>query len=122
MINNKLPPDVCVIIDALRNTGYSFEAAVSDIIDNSIDAKATQIKVIFPINKENISLSIIDNGVGMSKEELSEAMKFGSVKNGLSRNETALGKFSLGLKTASLSQCSILTVLTKKNNSMCAMS
>ncbi|MGL5982364.1 MAG: ATP-binding protein [Cetobacterium sp.] len=107
-------PNVGNFITALRDIGYSLEIAIADILDNSISAKAKDIK-IYCKNSENLRFEILDNGSGMSEIELVEAMRLGS-KNPLdSRTKTDLGRFGLGLKTASFSQCKKLTVFTKKD-------
>lgn len=114
MNNEIVNPNVSNFITALRDIGYSLEIALADILDNSISAKAKNIK-IYCRNKEKLKFEILDNGIGMSEIELIEAMRLGS-KNPLdNRNKTDLGRFGLGLKTASFSQCKKLTVFTKKD-------
>ncbi|MBQ5970303.1 MAG: ATP-binding protein [Clostridia bacterium] len=107
-----LPPYAPTLMESTRAIGYSIEAAIADIIDNSIAAKASQIDIdFFPIGESFIS--ILDNGCGMTQEELISAMQYGS-KNPLEdRSADDLGRYGLGLKTASLSQCRILTVISK---------
>lgn len=114
MSEQTVNPNVGNFITALRDIGYSLNIALADILDNSITAKAKNIK-IYCENKENIKFEILDDGVGMTELELIEAMRLGS-KNPLDkRSKTDLGRFGLGLKTASFSQCKKLTVFTKKN-------
>lgn len=105
-----LPPNFGRLDKAIRSIGYSFEAAVADIIDNSIDAKARNVLVRFILRKgKALDLVIWDDGGGMSPETLKEAMRFGSdVTSELDR----LGKFGLGLKLASLSQAKELRVFS----------
>src|SRR5436190_6780939 len=105
-----LPPNFGRLDKALRSIGYSFEAAVADIIDNSIDANARHILVRFILHKQKpLDLVIWDDGDGMSPETLREAMRFGAdVTQELDR----LGKFGLGLKLASLSQAKELRVFS----------
>lgn len=114
-----IPPYAPVLMEATRAIGYSVETAVSDIIDNSITAKATQIDIMFfPVEEPYIA--ILDNGIGMDKEELKNAMRYGS-KNPLDDRATGdLGRFGLGLKTASMSQCRRLTVISKKEGQVAA--
>ncbi|MBN2836638.1 MAG: ATP-binding protein, partial [Candidatus Delongbacteria bacterium] len=103
------------LISSLRDIGYSFETAVADIIDNSITAKASRIDLRFSWNFGCPWFSIIDNGEGMNNEDLILSMKFGS-KNPLDeRDSNDLGRFGLGMKTASFSQCRNLIVTSKKN-------
>lgn len=109
-----LPPVAPTLIESTRAIGYSLEAAIADIIDNSIAAKATEIHIsFFPLHGAYIS--ILDNGIGMSSDELTNAMQYGSQNPLNERKATDLGRFGLGLKTASLSQCRMLTVASKKN-------
>jgi len=112
-----LPPFAPTLIESTRAIGYSLESAVADIIDNSIAAEAGSVKIsFFPIGDEYIS--ILDNGYGMSSDELTRAMQYGS-KNPLEgRDEKDLGRFGLGLKTASLSQCRKLTVASMKDGQL----
>lgn len=109
-------PNAATLIHSMRSIGYNFESAVADIIDNSITAEAKKIEISFPTyNNGDIYLQIVDNGHGMNKNELFEAMRFGSIKDE-ERSSSDLGRFGLGLKTASISQCKKLTVISKKNN------
>ena len=115
----ELPPYAPTLIESTRAIGYSLEAAVADIIDNSIAAGASKVDLFFfPVDKEYVA--ILDNGRGMGERELTIAMQYGS-KNPMDERSTEdLVRFGLGLKTASLSQCKILTVVTKKGNSLLA--
>lgn len=110
-------PSPDILITSLRSMGYSFKAAIADIIDNSISAEANNIYVNFSTNNnEEQYVSILDDGFGMNDEELFNAMKYGSFREFY--GEKDLGRFGLGLKSASLSQCRVLTVLSKKENSI----
>ena len=109
-----LPPHAPTLMESTRAIGYSIESAIADIIDNSVAAQADRVDIdFFPIGESYIS--ILDNGVGMTKEELINAMQYGSRSPLDTRNENDLGRYGLGMKTASLSQCRILTVLSKKD-------
>ena len=100
---------------SMRSLGYSLNNAVADIIDNSISAKATKIDIICSWDNQEPFVEIKDNGIGMTSEELEEAMRLGS-KNPLhERDKEDLGRFGLGLKTASFSQAKKLIVKTKQN-------
>ncbi len=112
-VHNSPSPDV--LMNSMRSIGYSFKTAVADIIDNSISAHATEIRIYTPIN-DNLFVAFFDNGDGMDRGELLNAMKYGSTRD--SYSETDLGRFGLGLKSASLSQCKKLTVVSKKNNKL----
>lgn len=109
-------PSANILMNSLRSIGYSFEASIADIIDNSISANAKNINIDFPPNDKNIYISIFDDGIGMSFTELVEAMRYGSKDKNQQRSQDDLGRFGLGLKSASLSQCRILTVVSKKDN------
>ena len=112
-------PYAPILVESTRFIGYSFEAAVADIIDNSISASATEIRVCFS-SQDPQWLCIEDDGWGMSKEELEMAMRYGSQSSHDIRRKDDLGRFGLGLKMASLSQCRRLTVMTKKDGVFCA--
>jgi HSP90 family molecular chaperone len=105
------------MLESLRGLGYSTAAALADIIDNSISANASTIDIQFNWNEKSSNIFILDNGKGMSDEELESAMTLGD-KNPLDfRSASDLGRFGMGLKTASFSQCKRLTVASKKNDS-----
>lgn len=109
-------PSASNMIEALRDIGYSLESAVADIIDNSIFAAATQIDIRFGWEQEGVPwLAIIDDGHGMSDAVLAEAMRLGGRDPLGPRKENDLGRFGLGLKTASFSQCRRLTVVSRRN-------
>lgn len=104
-------PVAAAIVNSMRAMGYSFDAAIADIIDNSIAAEATKIEITLR-TRPSVILAIADNGKGMSAETLLAAMRHGSSDPRLARNAEDLGRYGLGLKTASLSQCRCLTVAT----------
>lgn len=109
-------PEASSMIETFRAIGYNIETAVADIIDNSISANAKNIWVNFKWLGEETWLSVKDDGCGMNNEELIQAMRPGS-KNPLEeRSNKDLGRFGLGLKTASFSQARKLTVISKKEN------
>ena len=109
----QLLPNYRKLDKALRAVGYSFETAVADLLDNSIDAKAQNIRIRFIIDSEKyLSLAILDDGTGMSCERLSIAMTYGADEE---KEIERLGKFGLGLKLASLSQAKSLLVITTDN-------
>ena len=112
-------PYAPILVESTRSIGYSFEAAVADIIDNSISAGATEVRVCF-MSQDPQWLCIEDNGWGMTEQELENAMRYGSQSSQDIRRKDDLGRFGLGLKMASLSQCRKVTVLTKKGNEVCA--
>lgn len=109
-----LTPFAPILVESTRSIGYSFEAALADIIDNSIGKGAKEINVNFRF-KDNPYIAIIDDAQGMDEKELESAMRYGSRSSLEIRDKNDLGRFGLGLKMASLSQCRKLTVVTKKN-------
>ena len=111
----ELPPRASVLIESLRDIGYSLQTALADVIDNSLTAGARKIELFAETHAESPSIGILDDGTGMDRSELLEAMRPGSRNPLEDRSETDLGRFGLGLKTASFSQCRRLTVLTSRN-------
>lgn len=106
-------PQADTLMGSMRSMGYSFETALADVVDNSISANATTIRILFPTNPmEKLAVGILDDGVGMSDNDLYEAMRYGSTSSEIVRDINDLGRFGLGLKSASLSQCRILTVVS----------
>ncbi len=100
------------MVRSLRDMGYEFAAAVADLIDNSVAAKANTVRVNVEWEGSKSYVLIADNGEGMRPEVLQEALRFGTERD---YDEADLGKFGLGLKTASLSQCLRVTVATRWN-------
>lgn len=103
-------------INSYRSFGYNLSTAISDIIDNSISAKANEIRLEYKWNGQDSYISICDNGIGMNQSELVLAMTPGSKDPEEERSEKDLGRFGMGLKTASFSQCKRLTCITKKES------
>lgn len=114
-------PRADILVESTRSIGYTFESALADIIDNSIGNGATHIDVRFS-SIDPKYIAILDDGCGMTPDELIIAMRYGSKNVNDQRAESDLGRFGLGLKTASLSQCRKLTVISKKNNVISAAS
>jgi hypothetical protein len=115
-IEESLPPNFRKLDVALRSIGYSFEAAVADVIDNSIDARANHVLLRLIVSKGgHLDLAVWDDGEGMSPDVLKEAMRFGS---DVSQEIERLGKFGLGLKLASLSQAKEVHVFSAQGNSL----
>ncbi|MBK8125704.1 MAG: ATP-binding protein [Elusimicrobia bacterium] len=112
MKTRKAPPGARRLIESLRNLGYECSTAIADLIDNSLAAGASEISVEVNASTEGIPAHIIigDNGKGMNRDSLFEAMRFGAFQD---YSNEDLGKYGLGLKTASLSQCTKLTVASK---------
>jgi hypothetical protein len=100
------------LITSLRDMGYDFAAAVADLIDNSIEAGASLVAIDVEFDGDDSWVRIADNGKGMTPDELREAMRYGAERE---YEEEDLGKFGLGLKTASMSQCQRLSVASRCN-------
>jgi HSP90 family molecular chaperone len=101
-------------INSYRSFGYNLSTAIADIIDNSISANAKEIHIEYKWDGQNSYILILDNGDGMNCEELVLAMTPGSKDPEEERAENDLGRFGMGLKTASFSQCKRLTCISKK--------
>ena len=114
-------PSADILMNSMRAMGYSFEAAIADVVDNSVAVKANTIQIKFPIDPSDCYVAICDNGAGMDRQKLIEAMKYGTEIEG-ERSTDDLGRFGLGLKAASLSQCRKLTVVSKKDGNISAFS
>lgn len=106
-------PQAKLLLASLRSVGYSDQTAIADIIDNSITANATEIRIEYDWPKK--SISIIDDGYGMGFDELIENMRIGSSDPEKVRDDTDLGRFGMGMKTAAFALARRLTVITKKD-------
>ncbi|MEL5958748.1 ATP-binding protein [Streptomyces sp. CLV115] len=114
--SKRLPPDARYM-EALSSQGYGFEVAIADLVDNSIDAGAKDVVIHFLRDGDQlVSLLVVDDGVGMSDDQLDVAMTVGGRRG---YNTNALGMFGTGLKSASLSHASAVTVVstTKRTRS-----
>jgi hypothetical protein len=106
-------PSASRLINSLRDIGYDFNTAVADLVDNSIAAGAAHVQIEIRHNGDRSSVMVIDDGAGMSEATITEALRYGSQRTYLSDD---LGRFGLGLKTASMSQCRRLTVLSRRSS------
>jgi hypothetical protein len=107
----ELPPDPKRVIEGLRDTGYEFNTAIADIVDNSIAASATRIDLRIDMDfRGNIRVSIADDGEGMDLPGLKKAMQYGAPAR---PNPASLGKYGLGLKTASTAFSKRLSVVSR---------
>lgn len=113
-------PHAAALIEGLRDIGYSLETAISDIIDNSITAGARRIQILTETFSDEPFIAISDDGEGMTEDELVAAMRPGSRNPLATRDEPDLGRFGLGLKSASFSQCRRLTVVSRKSGNTSA--
>jgi hypothetical protein len=108
-------PHAASLIEGLRDFGYSLETSLADIIDNSITAGATRIDIATDTSADFPWIAVIDNGTGMTEVELIEAMRPGSRNPREERDGKDLGRFGLGMKSASFAQCRNLTVYTVRD-------
>ena len=115
-----LPPVAPVLLESMRAIGYSAPAAIADLVDNSISAGAKDVHIRIATSPP-YCLAILDNGRGMTDDILTSAMRHGSRDPAEERASNDLGRFGLGLKTASLSQCRRLTVVTRQQGKTCGM-
>ncbi len=108
------------LFESMRSVGYTVEAAVADIMDNSVAAGATTIEILISPSGP-FQVAVLDNGNGMSRDEAIVAMTLAPMSPSRERNPDDLGRFGLGLKTASLSQCRTLTIVSKKHHELTAL-
>jgi hypothetical protein len=109
----EITPSAARLTESLRDIGYDFPAAVADIVDNSIMAGASRVDIVIEFDGKDSSVMIADDGQGMSANGLIEALRYGSRRKYSSRD---LGRYGLGLKTASLSQCRSVTVVSGRSS------
>lgn len=114
----EVPPEP-QLMESMRAVGYTLQTAIADIIDNSISAEARNVDIYFNSATPD-HLAIIDDGTGMSADVTADAMRLAGRSSTAPRGKTDLGRFGLGLKTASLSQCRTLTVASLKDGAVCA--
>ncbi|MDO9520107.1 MAG: ATP-binding protein [Pseudohongiella sp.] len=110
------PPQASLIFESLRGLGYTPATALADLIDNSISANSKEVSVHIEWADEDSWVRITDNGDGMDDSALETGMRLGAVDPRVERHANDLGRFGLGLKTASFSQARRLTVASKKRN------
>lgn len=111
------PPYAPVLMESTRAIGYSIESAIADIIDNSLAANASDINIFFSASGIPY-IAILDNGSGMDNTAITEAMRYGSCNPLKQRADNDLGRYGLGMKTASLSQCKCLSVVSKQSDTI----
>ena len=107
-------PHAKMLLVALRSVGYTNETAIADIMDNSVSGAATEVELYF--DWDNRRIIIADNGLGMNYHELMDAMEIGSADPNKMRPSEDLGRFGLGMKTASFSMAKNLLVVSKKDS------
>jgi len=110
-----VPPEAESTLEGHRAFGYELPTALADIVDNSITAKAKNIWIDFSWDGDNSTITLTDDGTGMSEPDLVNAMRLSCKNPRHKRDKNDLGRFGLGLKTASLSQCTRFSVRSKAN-------
>src|SRR5262245_52986794 len=106
-----ITPSARRLTSSLRDIGYDFVAALADIVDNSVEAGATKVDVEVVFAGSHSYVAVADDGEGMTEAQLTEALRFGSRRTYVDGD---LGRYGLGLKTASLSQCRKVTVVSRR--------
>ncbi len=110
----ELSPRASSLVESLRDMGYSLQTALADVIDNSIAAGSSSIHLLADTHDSKPAIGILDDGIGMTEKTLLEAMRPGTRSPLETREPLDLGRFGLGLKTASFSQCRRLTVVSRR--------
>jgi hypothetical protein len=110
-----VPPDPAGMIESLGALGYTLESAIADLVDNSIDADACMVDINFHWNGPASYITVADDGHGMTEAELQTAMAIAARGPRSIRSSAELGRFGMGLKTASFSQASRLSVWTRSS-------
>lgn len=110
-------PDPEYLIKSIAEQGYTLETSLSDLVDNSITANATKIEILVDLENAPFTLFLADDGIGMNEKELISNMKFPSSSPAKKRDKLDLGRFGLGMKTASFAQSRKFTVLSRKKGS-----
>ena len=118
----EIAPTASALLKSLRGLGYTPETALADLIDNSIAAGAKSIALSIDWNEGSPRIAVRDDGRGMSRDQLTEAMRFGGEGPDAARDPDDLGRFGLGLKTAALSQCQRMTVITAQGGARSSLS
>lgn len=109
------------LMESMRSVGYSLESALADLVDNSLSAGATKVEIFYRSAGDEPVIALLDNGRGMDAHEARVALKLAGTNKGQQRSANDLGRFGLGLKTASLSQARVLTVVTKRGQTVTAL-
>ena len=114
-------PEASALVESLRGLGYSTETALADLIDNSISARASRIDIDAQWRDGAPVFAVLDDGEGMDEAGLAAALRFGGDGPSAVRAQTDLGRFGMGLKTASLSQCRRMTVVSRHEGKTAAL-
>lgn len=118
---DEVAPDASAMAESMRAHGYTLPTAIADLADNSITAYCKNIWLRFEWDGMDSWVSVTDDGDGMSEEALISAMRLGSRSPVEERDPADLGRFGLGLKTASFSQARRLTVISRTRSEQCVV-
>jgi len=110
--SHEVAPSAARLTSSLRDIGYDLESAVADLVDNSVTAGARTVSIRLQFDERESWICIADDGHGMAKGEVVESLRFGSRRR---YRDGDLGRFGLGLKTASISQCRRVTVYSRRS-------
>ncbi len=110
---HEMIPSARRLMTSMRDMGYDFATAVADVVDNSVEARATHVAIDVRFDADDSWVRIVDNGTGMKPAQIREALRYGSERE--YDGHESLGKFGLGLKTASLSQCQRIIVASRSS-------
>ena len=110
---HEMIPSARRLMTSMRDMGYDFATAVADVVDNSVEARATHVAIDVRFDGDGSWVRIIDNGTGMKPAQIREALRYGSERE--YDGHESLGKFGLGLKTASLSQCRRMVIASRSS-------
>jgi hypothetical protein len=109
--STELNPEPRGQYELYKGLGYTIEEALSDLLDNSIDARATKAEIRFVRTDTTLeAIEIIDNGEGIPSDYIETAMQITYASN---KDDFSLGKFGLGMKTASFALADRLTVVSR---------
>lgn len=111
----EVAPRPSALIESMRDIGYSLGTALADLVDNSLTAGAGTVRIFANAAGPELRVGILDDGSGMSEDTLLSAMRLGARSPLDDRERSDLGRFGLGLKTASFSQCRSLSVVSRRN-------
>ena len=114
-------PEASALVESLRGLGYSTETALADLLDNSISANASRIEIDAQWKEGAPVFAVLDDGEGMDEARLAAALRFGGDGPSAVRDLSDLGRFGMGLKTASLSQCRRMTIVSRRGGQNAAL-
>lgn len=105
-------------IQATRDSGYKGTySAVSELVDNSLQAGAKHVRINILVGGDDVHcpiwVAVLDDGCGMDRATLRQALRFGGSSRFNDRD--GLGRYGMGLPNSSLSQARRVEVFTWQN-------